>query len=196
MDDDKKQESQKTVVAFVAGLLIGGLLVWVFSPAPEEAPALGENDSAEEEMMDTDEESEMPETPRATTTDDEEEAPVVSSETPAVPVEVGEDYTVAIANQAAGDAVLLGEIAFPVVEGWVAVHETTAGDLGNALGAARFNTAAGLIPTSIPLLRSTVVDGTYAVVFYTDNGDRIFDLRTDARLVNAQGVVSATFVAQ
>ena len=191
MDNDKKQESQKTVVAFVAGLLIGGLLVWVFSPAPEETPALGEDNDAEERVMDTDEDESMSGTIRTTTTDDVEAV----DETPAVPVSVN-GFSFAVANQAAGDTVALGEIAFPTSEGWVAVHESTGGELGNALGAARFNTAAGLAPTSVSLLRGTVAGGTYVVVFYTDNGDRIFDLRTDAPVASDAGVVSAMFVAQ
>jgi hypothetical protein len=34
MSEAEKQEGQKTVVAFITGLLIGGLLVWVFSSSP------------------------------------------------------------------------------------------------------------------------------------------------------------------
>ena len=35
MSEQEKQESQKTIVAFAAGLLIGGLLVWVFAGSPK-----------------------------------------------------------------------------------------------------------------------------------------------------------------
>ena len=35
---EEKQEGQKTVVSFIVGLLIGGLLVWAFSGPSVDAP--------------------------------------------------------------------------------------------------------------------------------------------------------------
>ena len=40
MNTDSNQDYQKNVVAFVAGLLIGGLLVWVFSTPEETTPRM------------------------------------------------------------------------------------------------------------------------------------------------------------
>ena len=38
--EEEKREGQKTVVAFISGLLIGGLLMWVFGAQPKkDAPA-------------------------------------------------------------------------------------------------------------------------------------------------------------
>ena len=39
MSEKEVNDSQKTVVAFIAGLLVGGLLVWVFSDTPAQAPS-------------------------------------------------------------------------------------------------------------------------------------------------------------
>ena len=38
MSEQETQESSKTVVSFTVGLIVGGLLVWVFSGSPEQAP--------------------------------------------------------------------------------------------------------------------------------------------------------------
>ena len=56
MDESNKQEGQKTVVSFIAGLLIGGLLVWVFSDAPDSQSDRDndDRDSMQEEMSDSD----------------------------------------------------------------------------------------------------------------------------------------------
>lgn len=184
--DDRKQESQKTVVAFIAGLLIGGLLVWVFTGTPEtEAPVM-DTDTDTERVTETDDTDDIftngtVDDEAATTTDDEVVAP---------PAPTG-DGSVSMDDQPAGATVVLDAVVYPGAEGWIAVHESTGGTLGNALGAARFNTAAGLTPTSVALLRATTPGQTYSVVFYAENGDRIFDLRTDAQVE-----VAGTFVAQ
>ena len=40
-EETTQTDGQKTVVAFVAGLLVGGLLVWIFNDTPAEAPVTG-----------------------------------------------------------------------------------------------------------------------------------------------------------
>ena len=45
---DVKQEGQKTIVSFIVGLLIGGLLVWAFSGPEVSAPNDKKDDSKEE----------------------------------------------------------------------------------------------------------------------------------------------------
>ena len=44
---EQKEETQKTVVSFVVGLLIGGLLVWAFSGTESTAPTSFSDDKAE-----------------------------------------------------------------------------------------------------------------------------------------------------
>lgn len=178
--EDKKQESQKTVVAFVAGLLIGGLLVWVFSLSPEAAaPEVeengGETSDVRENVADVPEDTEV-------SMDNGSE------------VEAG---SFSVADQPAGTEVSLGsDVMYPSGEGWIVVHEEVGGGLGNALGAARYETAVGLLPTSVRLLRATEAGVTYHVVYYGENGDDRFDMRVDTPLTTDGAMVEATFIAQ
>jgi len=59
------------------------------------------------------------------------------------------------------------------------------------LGVARFSESQGLVPTAIVLQRSTIAGREYAVVLYTDNGDRQFNLASDVQV----DAVFATFTA-
>ena len=127
MPEAEKQEGQKTVVAFITGLLIGGLLVWVFSSTPEEAPA---------EVIDT--------------VDTEEVAMNEEVETSnKTNVEVAKDASIVVPNQAAGSSVELGAIRLPVLSGWIVVRDYMDGEPGNVLGAARFNADEGLMPATV-----------------------------------------------
>lgn len=190
--DDKKQESQKTVVAFVAGLLIGGLLVWVFSASPEpvdqDVDTVDEVDTTQDEELDEDIFNDD-----AVSTDDSTEDEVATDDN-----STSDTATFSVANQPAGMSVSLNDdMRYPTQTGWVVVHEDVNGDLGNALGAARYNTEAGLTPTQVNLLRGTEAGMTYHVVFYSEDGDRRFDLRNDVPLVAADGgTIATTFVAE
>lgn len=180
--DDKKLESQKTVVAFVAGLLIGGLLVWVFSASPEKpTPSTSSEETPNEEVTETEE---TPEAPAAPT-----------SSTPVTQEEVDGDFSFSVGDQSAGTSVSLGDIDYPTTGGWIVVHDDVNGSLGNALGAARFDTAVGLNPQTVSLLRATTAGNDYHVVFYSENGDRMFDIREDAVLMQDGEMLSTTFTA-
>lgn len=181
MSEQEKQEGQKTVVAFVAGLLIGGLLVWVFSSNPEAAtaPTQTESDPVEVEVSETEtEEVTEEEGDDATTTD--------TTQT----VEVGEG-TINVSDQSAGMSVAIDGAIFPVTDGWIAVRSYTDGQLGNILGAARFSQEQGLAPDEVPLLTPTITDQEYAVVFFSDDGNRDFNLDGDVQL----DVAMETFTA-
>lgn len=60
------------------------------------------------------------------------------------------------------------------------------------LGVARFSAEQGLNPTSIPLLTPTVAGREYAIVFYSESGDRKFNLAEDVQLAGE----FATFTAK
>lgn len=189
MAEAEKQEGQKTVVAFIAGLLIGGLLVWVFSSSPSETPV--------DEVTDTDTES-VDSTENAasasgaqtsatrtsggetTDTDDEtEDAPVVG------------DGSFEIDDQTAGSVVALADVEFPENAGWIAVRDFENEIAGRILGAARFNITDGLVPDSVNLLRATEAGKTYQVVFYSENGDKRFDTKTDTVMEETAAVFTA-----
>lgn len=178
MSEQEKQDNQKTIVAFAAGLLIGGLLVWVFGGTPK-------TEKVDEQKNDTTEET-ATETKEEVKSEDTKEA--VAEVKPAL--QTG-DGKVEIVNQKAGTTVALDSATFPSDEGWVGVRDYVNGQLAGLLGVARFSKEQGLVPESITLQRSTVEGKTYAIVFYSESGDRVFSLADD---VQVEGVF-ATFTA-
>ncbi len=102
MSEAEKQEGQKTVVAFITGLLIGGLLVWVFSSSPENQPA---------EIMESEDTTE-----ESTMKNDDSEEVVVSTEKPSETARVTPvvgNGSLDVTDQDAGDSVVLGEVKYP-----------------------------------------------------------------------------------
>ena len=181
---DVKQEGQKTVVSFIVGLLIGGLLVWAFSGPEAKAPNDKKDDVKEEsaEMTNDDSKSES----------SNEEAEIkVEVATPVATLPVG-DGKVSINNQNAGTIVDIASATYPVEEGWIGVRDYQNGQLGALLGVARFSKEQGLVPTNITLQRSTTAGKEYAVVVYTESGDKKFNLAEDKQIDS----IFATFTAQ
>jgi len=183
-ENETPQEGQKTVVAFVAGLLIGGLLVWVFSDTPEAAAPTESADDPTEEVTETntngDESTDTPDP--ITSTDEEPEMPAM---------EVG-DGSITVADQPAGSTVVLESATFPTSEGWVAVRSYPNDQLGSILGAVRYSESQGLVPDTVPLLAPTTAGRSYAVVFFTEDGDREFNLANDVQI---DGILT-TFTAE
>jgi hypothetical protein len=176
MQEVEKQEGQKTVVAFITGLLIGGLLVWVFSSTPTtQAPESTESDTTEEINSSTEGETE----------DTKEEPKAEMSAPQSGAGDLG------VQDQSAGNSVALGKIEFKGTTGWIVVRDYANGVPGKILGAARYNLEDGLVPTEVPLLRSTVKGSTYQVQFYSENGDRKFDTTTDKKIEGGEAVFTA-----
>lgn len=185
MSEAEKQEGQKTVVAFIAGLLIGGLLVWVFSASPETKSVPNEEKADTEEVRKDEAEKggAVAEVKKEETA--EKTTPKVSDVKPG-------DAKLAVKDQPAGLVVVLEESKYPAMAGWVVVRDYVGGVSGNILGAARFNTDEGLTPASVNLLRATTAGNNYQVVYYSSNGDKVFDLNDDLLIEG----VSANFKAQ
>ena len=165
MSEQLKEESQKTVVSFVVGLLVGGLLVWAFT---------GNNSEAPKKQMDEDKEIKSEKevaTKEAVGTDTAEK----------IEVPVGEG-AVKVSEAGAGMSVSLADVTFPAKEGWVGVRNLNDGKLGMILGVARFSAEQGLNPKQIELLTPTVSGREYAIVFYSESGDRKFNLAEDVQL--------------
>jgi len=180
MSEQEKQDNQKTIVAFAAGLLIGGLLVWVFGGSPN-------TENADTNQTDTQEASEEIELGDIEETEDEDTEDAAEIK-PAMQTGDGE---IDVAAQKAGNKVALTSATFPSDEGWVGVRDYVNGQPAGLLGVARYSKEQGLIPEEVILQRSTQTGKTYAVVFYKENGDRVFSLAND---VQVEGVVS-TFEA-
>ncbi len=181
MSDIQKEESQKTIVAFVVGLLIGGLLVWAFSGNQTEAPVEVSLEEAEEALTDS------------TTTEEEDESATPATEANAATpsMEVGEGEVV-LSNQPASSRITLDSVTFPIAEGWIGVRDFTNETLGPILGVVRFSQSQGLVPEVIQLQYPTRAGRDYAVVFFTEDGDRQFNLATDVQIDR----IFATFTAQ
>jgi hypothetical protein len=181
MAEETQQEGQKTLVAFIVGLLIGGLLVWAFSGPSANAPAPSEeNDEMSEEVSVEGDAEEMSE-------GDAPEEVVIDTPT----LEVG-DGNVVVNDQPASSAVELESATYPISEGWIGVREYNNGNLGFILGVVRFSESQGLVPAEIILQRPTTAGREYAVVIYTENGDTGFNLADDVQI----DAVFDTFTAQ
>jgi hypothetical protein len=188
------QERQKTVIAFVAGLLIGGLLVWVFTLSSGTKPSADmgatKAPTATEEAMPEDGGTDV--STGATGTIMNEDA----DDTTATPTSAAQrtgDGALDVNDQPAGSAVVISDIDYPSVGGWIVVRDYQNGSAGSILGAARYDTAVGLTPTSVSLLRATQAGATYEVVFYSEDGDRAFSTASDTEM---SGTATATFTAQ
>ena len=140
-----------------------------------------------EEVTQTDEES---------TQKDDSEVEMSSNDTDTapevvVPVLTTGDGDVEVNNQSAGMTVTLESAVFPSDEGWIAVRSYPNGQLGSILGAARYSKEQGLVPEEISLLAPTIAGRDYAVVFFTEDGDRVFNLATDVQIEGAISTFSA-----
>lgn len=186
MSEQEKQENQKTIVAFAAGLLIGGLLVWIFGGSTKTEQA--QNPLASTSAPVT---QQVSTSSTDTTTSTDESAKPSTSTKPQEVMQTGEGK-IEVSNQKAGLTVKLDSATFPSDDGWVGVRDYVNGQPGSILGVVRFSKSQGLVPESIELQRATTPGDTYAVVFYSDNGDKVFNLATDSQI----GGVLATFTAQ
>lgn len=186
MAEEAKQDGQKTLVAFVVGLLIGGMLVWAFSgPSTETIETTPQTDETSEEQSDEVENdtSESDESEEGSTED--------TSSTPAPTMQVG-DGSVEVSDQPAGMTVELESVTYPISEGWIGVRDFNNDQLGYIKGVVRFSESQGLVPENIILQYPTTPGNRYAVVIFTEDGDRDFSLANDVQIDEIFG----TFVAQ
>ena len=182
-EEKKQEDGQKTLVAFIVGLLIGGMLVWAFSGPEAKAPVDDESmENVSEEMT---EEAQTDTAGGAQAEDKETDVkPVekVTGDSAATPkLQVGEGKVV-VNDQAASAAVKMEEAVYPISEGWIGVREYNNDKLGFILGVVRFSEAQGLVPSEIILQRATTPGNKYAVVIFSENGDREFSLADDVQI--------------
>lgn len=174
-DEHNNDESKKTLVAFVVGLLIGGMLVWAFS---------GPSDQKKNDDTKVDEQT-------ATTTDEStDEADESADSTPTL--KVAEEGDIVIKDQPAAMTVAIDSATYPVGEGWIGVRQYNNDELGYILGVVRFSESQGLVPEDIILQTPTVAGSKYAVVVFREDGDFDFSLAGDAQIDQ----IYTTFTAQ
>ncbi|MBI2618427.1 hypothetical protein HYW58_03185 [Candidatus Kaiserbacteria bacterium] len=167
------KQNQKLALSFFIGVCVGVLSLWMWTAT----------------------QSALTETPRQQQSVTEKEA---GSQTATVKdFDTGstrlESDVITVRNQNAGTRVVVDNIILEE-DGWVVIHEGTVSQIGNALGAARFDK--GEHSGVVELLRSTVSGEMYRAVLYRDNGDRIFSLDNDFPfLQNGNQPVLTTFIA-
>jgi len=94
-------------------------------------------------------------------------------------------YALSVDNQAAGNTALVSHIELPTTA-WVAITEDVNGGLGYILGAQRL--PAGVHANiTVQLLRATVPVNPYHAVIYADDGDGIFDFKSDTLVTTDAG---------
>ncbi len=103
---------------------------------------------------------------------------------------VGSSEVIAIGEQGAGMQVVVSSATLAQVS-WVAIRDAD----GRTLGAGRFE-AGTHTNIEVPLLRATN-PGSYQALIYVDDGDKIFDLKSDILVTRDDGsVVGVSFTAR
>lgn len=155
-DDNNTDESKKTLVAFVVGLLIGGMLVWAFTGPSDETKNTDDDKDKIEETAST------------TKVSGEVEGAISKDKGPQLAVG---DANIVIKDQAAAATVKIDSATYPIEEGWIGVRDLDGDKQGYILGVVRFSKSHGLVPQEIVLQRPTVAGKEYAVVIFKENGD-------------------------
>lgn len=193
---EEKQEGQKTLVAFIVGLLIGGMLVWAFSGPTADAPTNGSDEAASEADDTADaagEENDSEVTDASADTADNTDTNTAGDKGGNTPAELSVgNGDISVSDQPASMSVAIDSATYPVSEGWVGVREYNNDQLGFILGVVRFSESQGLVPTEITLQRATSPGDRYAIVVFTEDGDFDFSLANDAQIDQ----IFDTFVAQ
>jgi hypothetical protein len=171
MAEQQEQDSSKTFVSFIVGILIGGMLVWAFSGGDDTVAPNDDVDTVVDTAID------------GTDTDTDTEGS--GEDTPT-------STNVSVSDQPAGATVTLDQAIYPVSEGWVAVQDYDGETFATILGAVQFSESADIAPNEIPLQFPTSAGRQYAIVIYESDGVAGFDTNGDTRLEEVFG----TFVAQ
>jgi len=162
-----QQDGSKTLVSFVVGLLIGGMLVWAFSGPTATNVVDGVTDMADEagdvigDGVDT--------------VGDAIEGAADTATDVAEAVVPNTDGRIVANNQPAGATVSLQRATYPISEGWVGVQDYDGTTFGAQLGAVRFSESEGIAPEEIPLTLPTTPGRQYAFVVYEADGYTLLD---------------------
>jgi len=195
MEENSDKNGQlKAVILLLIGF-IAGFATYAFSISGESTVS-SDSDNTEEELV---KEGELSNEEIATSSEiseifqkeneisEKEETDIYLKTTPNTLLNEG--YSFSVTDQSAGGVVYVSHLVF-AKDAWVAVREDDNGQLGNVLGAHWY--PAGEHSGAIELLRNTQPEKKYYVVIYVDNGDKKFDFKKDALLVNESGDATAS----
>lgn len=101
-----------------------------------------------------------------------------TTSTPSSTSTEGSNDIITVADQPAGDMVVVQSVNAPASGVWMAVREINGNDLGNILGAARVSGSTSMV--SIILLRATQPGRSYAVELYRDDGSGTFNVASSS----------------
>lgn len=102
-------------------------------------------------------------------------------------IKIGLESRITVSDQNPGPIASLDSLTLEA-DSWVAIHEDNIGELGNILGASRFDSGE-YVGAEISLIRGTIVGNTYYAVIYEDDGDRAFDHLIDMAETDESGAV-------
>lgn len=92
-----------------------------------------------------------------------------------------------VATQIPGDVILVQKLTMNQ-DGWIAVHDDQNGQPGRILGA-NYLPAGSYQNQMVSLLRGITDGGSYFAIIHDDNGDKIFDYKTDLPRKNTAGQI-------
>jgi hypothetical protein len=146
---------KRIIISFIIGFVLGAFSVWLWVATVAMNKKIREQPSPSAEQQ------------------------TAVAQTPIQKQETGtliQNDAIVVPNQKAGLQVAISYVVFES-DGWVVIHEGTESQIGNALGATRFD--AGEHSGVVELLRPTEAGKIYRAVLYHDNGDREFSLDSD-----------------
>jgi DNA-binding helix-hairpin-helix protein with protein kinase domain len=164
-NNEQRKMNQKMAFSFLAGLVVGGGLMWFIIGTEVLSPTINNNDNVLTESM-----------------EEKVSGGVGKLNTNTLGAQ---NNRLVVEDQLAGDRVLLKEVELDSAS-WVVVHEEVNALLGNALGAARFDKGS-YTGGYVELLRNTEIGATYHVLIYKDNGDKKFNFDNDTVVTDAEG---------
>ncbi len=166
---------KSVAIGFLPGVVVGAALMWVAVDGMEASP--------ENRAPDTNKENTITKSKEANVQDSTKDNVAINSD------------AIDVLNQPAGRAVLVRSVTLTATS-WLAVRDTnTDGSVGNILGAVRRD-AGDHTDIIVDLLRSTEPDRKYVVTVIADNGDGVFDPKTDTSPSDASAPIIATFTAE
>lgn len=188
-NNNKVQSS--VIIVGVIGLVLGFFLGWLIGKGNDVPQTqVAGNDSVEmEESNDTSSTNEDVTTGDIRNSLQENQAVVTST----LSVNTN-DAEFEASDQTAGGSVMVTGVSATKVT-WVTVRENNAGKLGNILGARRIE-AGNNQNVEVVLLRPTQAGKEYFVVLFEDNGDKVFNHKTDMQVVKDGDVLAASFMAK